>query len=91
MTRTIYICDKCKKEFDKRDSLTSIHIETEPFSSYPSRKKVFIYKDFCLECCAKLGIKFDNPKTEKEIEVQAKSLELRLFEIMQEVIETCSN
>ena len=88
MTKCTYICDQCKAEFAENTKLTTVKLETEPYTSYPRRRKVSWYKDICNECCLKLGIKFDNPKTEKEIDTQTQSLEARLFDIFQEIAYT---
>ena len=84
-----YFCDQCKKEVKEYNDLTSVKLETEPYTSYSSKKKVYWNKDICLECCSKLGIKFDEPKTEQQVGEQAKSIESRLFDIVQEMVNNC--
>lgn len=84
--KTIYSCDRCKKEVPEYSELLRIQIEANAHwpTTLNGQYKQHLIFDLCQECAVKLGVVVDSPKNEN---MQEPKKELSAAEKMVEAIE----
>lgn len=87
-TKTIYTCDNCGNEVDKKD-LCSIEVnlryDYKPNCGYNNNVRT-VRKDICVDCLESMGLKVKVPQVLRtnELTQNQKTLEEKCIEILQE-------
>ena len=84
---TKYYCDQCKEEVANGETLTSVKLELNPYSSYKSKRfdKVNQYFDICDNCTERLGFLVRKVDT-VTVDIQPTTAN-KLYEIIAQMIE----
>ena len=84
--KTLYFCDRCKKEV-KREDATHVKIGLEAACSFPTRRyrRDYQYRDLCNECVVKLGFVVIKKDEKEKVEVELTTAE-KLYDIVAQMI-----